>query len=125
VPNYTTGQPDPAPPIPAIPHLYFTDPLGGVDREGHAIRPDFYVDVSATYETKLAMLAEHASQRNWLLQHHGVDDYLAQMERWTRACGRRAGVELAEGFRRYKGHPYPESPLLEDLLGACVVRVSS
>ena len=33
-----------------------------------------------------------------------------------------AGVELAEGFRRYKGHPYPESPLLEQLLGGAVVK---
>ena len=125
VPNYATGQPGAAPPTDAIPHLYFVDPLGSADREGHAVNPDFYVDVSATFETKKAMLAEHASQRNWLLQHHGVDDYMLQMERWTRASGLRAGVELAEGFRRYKGHPYPESPLLEDLLCDCVVRVSS
>jgi N-acetylglucosamine malate deacetylase 1 len=124
VPNYATGAPDPAPPLHAIPHLYFTDPLGGVDRDGRAVRPDFYVDVSEVFETKRAMLAEHASQRNWLLEHHGVDDYMLAMERWTRASGLHAGLELAEGFRQYKGHPYPESPLLQDLLGTCVVRVS-
>ena len=27
----------------------------------------------------------------------------------------------AEVFRRYKGHPYPETPLLEDLLGSAVL----
>ena len=124
VPNYATGLPGAAPPIRAIPHLYFADSLGSVDRDLRPIVPDFYVDVSATFETKKAMLAEHASQRNWLLQHHRVDDYLLQMERWTRTNGRRAGLELAEGFRRYKGHPYPESPLLEGLLGERVVRVA-
>lgn len=117
MPNYRTGATDAAPPVPAIPHLYFTDPMGGVDREGRPVVPDFLVEVSATFETKKAMLAEHASQRNWLLRHHGVDDYLLQMERWTRANGARAGVAMAEGFRHYKGHPYPESPLLESLLG--------
>ncbi|MCL6506061.1 MAG: hypothetical protein K6T59_03460 [Bryobacteraceae bacterium] len=40
------------------------------------------------------------------------------MERWTRECGRRAGLEFGEGFRRYKGHPYPQTPLLEELLGS-------
>jgi len=117
VPNYATGAPDPAPPLAAIPHLYFADSLGGVDRDGRPIAADFYVDVAATFATKRAMLAEHASQRNWLLQHHGVDDYMIQMERWTREAGARAGLELAEGFRRYKGHPYPQTPLLEELLG--------
>jgi hypothetical protein len=73
-------------------------------------------------ETKTAMLAEHASQREWLLRHHGIDNYLETMKAWTRENGRRAGLEYAEGFRRYKGHPYPESPLLEELLGATVVR---
>jgi hypothetical protein len=48
----------------------------------------------------------------------GIDDYLEMMERWTRANGKHAGVELAEAFRCYKGHPYPESPLLEQLAGA-------
>jgi hypothetical protein len=51
------------------------------------------------------------------LRHHGMDNYLAEMERWTRECGEHAGLKLAEGFRRYKGHPYPPSPLLEELLG--------
>ena len=120
-PNYRTYAPDPAPPVPAIPHLYFMDAVGGVDRESRPIAADFFVDVKKVFELKKAMLAEHASQRTWLRQHHGIDEYLEMMERWTRANGERAGVELAEGFRRYKGHPYPESPLLQQLLGAAVV----
>jgi LmbE family N-acetylglucosaminyl deacetylase len=120
-PNYATGARDAAPPIAAIPHLYFMDPIGGVDRDGRAVLPDFFVNVAAQMETKTAMLAEHASQRQWLLKHHGIDNYLEMMEAWTRENGARAGVEYAEGFRRYKGHPYPQTPLLEELLGASVV----
>jgi len=115
--NYHTGAPDPARPLDAIPHLYFMDPVGGVDRDGNPIVPDFIVNVESTFEQKKMMLARHRSQREWLLKHHGIDDYLETMEQWTRACGSRAGLELAEGFRRYKGHPYPQTPLLEELLG--------
>lgn len=122
-PNYQTRFDSPAAPLPAIPHLYFMDAVGGVDRDNRPIPPDFYVDIGATFAVKREMLAAHASQREWLLQHHGMDDYLEQMERWTREHGRRAGVEFAEGFRRYKGHPYPESPLLENLLGDVIRRL--
>jgi LmbE family N-acetylglucosaminyl deacetylase len=116
-PNYHIGaEPGSEPgaaPLPAIPHLYFMSPLGGTEA-------DFYVDIGGTFAVKRAMLAEHESQRSWLAKHHGMDDYLAQMERWTRANGQRAGVEFAEGFRQYRGHPYPETPLLQDLLrGYC------
>ena len=120
--NYVTGAQPPAPPLTAIPHLYFMDPISGVDLEGCPVLPDFFVNVEAQMEIKTAMLAEHASQREWLLKHHGMDDYLETMRAWTHENGQRAGIEFAEGFRRYKGHPYPESPLLEELLGATVVR---
>ena len=35
-PNYTTRQWEPAPALAKIPHLYFVDPLEGVDRDGTA-----------------------------------------------------------------------------------------
>jgi N-acetylglucosamine malate deacetylase 1 len=116
LPHYHTGQIPAAPALNAIPHLYFMDPVGGVDRDDRVTVPDFWIDVSASFETKLAMLTEHASQRAWLRKHHGIDDYLVQMERWTAAQGGRAGTRYAEGFRRYKGHPYPQAPVLEDAL---------
>ena len=122
--NYATGASDPAPRLEAIPHLYFMDPIGGADRELQPVLPDFYVDVSPTFERKRSLLAEHRSQREWLLRHHGIDDYLVMMERWTRSLGARAGVDYAEGFRRYKGHPYPQSGLLEELLAGSVVQGS-
>jgi LmbE family N-acetylglucosaminyl deacetylase len=112
-PNYTAGE---APALAHLPHLYFMDAISGVDREARAQLADFYVEIGATFATKRAMLACHESQRAWLRRQHGIDDYLETMERWTREVGRRAGCEFAEGFRRYKGHPYPQSPLLENLL---------
>ena len=119
-PNYATGAPSAARALDAIPHLYFMDPIGGVDRDNRPIMADFFVDIERQFATKRAMLAEHASQREWLLQQHGMDDYLLTMEHWTRERGSRAGVSLAEGFRHYKGHPYPETPLLEDMLGQVI-----
>ena len=116
-PNYRTGAEKPAPALESIPHLYWMDPVGGEDREGRAIEPEFVVNVSETFAVKRAMLAEHASQREWLRHHHGTDDYLDTMEHWTRERGRRAGLAYGEGFRQYRGHPYPRSPLLQQLLG--------
>lgn len=120
-PNFDTRAEHAAPPLGAIPHLYLMDPAGGVDRQGNRIEADFLVDVTSTFAIKREMLACHASQRNWLMRQHGMDDYMITMEDWTRQRGREARVEFAEGFRQYKGHPYPESPLLEELLGPDLV----
>ncbi len=119
-PNYATTAQKPAPALPAIPHLYFMDSVGGVNRSGAVVQPGFFVDVASVMEMKTKMLAQHASQRNWLKKQHGMDDYLETMQNWTRERGRLAGLDLAEGFRRYPGHPYPQTPLLEDLLGGFV-----
>jgi hypothetical protein len=97
------------------------DPVGGRDRENNVVRPDLIVDVAGTFERKREMLAEHASQREWLRAHHGVDEYLLAMERWTRERGALAGVSHGEGFRQYRGHPYPESPLLQELLSGAAI----
>ena len=34
-----------------------------------------------------------------------------------------AGLHYGEGFRQYRGHPYPETPLLQELLGEQVVQL--
>jgi LmbE family N-acetylglucosaminyl deacetylase len=116
IPNYTTPPESPA--LLAIPHMYFMDPIDQRDRNGNLTVPDFTIDVASTFETKTKMLATHRSQRDWLQQQHGMDDYLKQMEDWTRACGTRAGVAFGEGFRHYKVHPYPHEPLLQRTLSA-------
>lgn len=116
-PNYATRQWEPAPPLSKIPHLYFVDPLEGNDREGRPVPPDFHVEVSDVFETKRSMLACHASQRNWLLRQHGIDEYLDSQAAWSARRGSEIGAAHAEGFRQYRGHPYPQDNLLLALLG--------
>src|SRR5271155_5710370 len=111
-PNYTTRQWEPAPALTKIPHLYFVDPLEGVDRDGVAVPVDFYVDVTRVFPTKREMLACHASQRDWLLRQHGIDEYLEVQAKWGAHRGAEIGVAHAEGFRQYRGHPYPQDNLL-------------
>lgn len=117
MPNYETQSPA----TEAIPHVYFMDPLGGRDRDDRVVRPDFIVDVSGGFAAKREMLAKHVSQREWLRSHHGIDEYLLQMERWTVERGALAGVSHGEGFRQYRGHAYPASPLLQDLLSGVAI----
>ncbi|HYC00113.1 MAG TPA: PIG-L family deacetylase [Candidatus Limnocylindrales bacterium] len=116
--NFATLAPQPAPILAHVPHLYYVDSLEGVDIFGHPVLPDFYIDVSATFETKKAMLACHASQRQWLAAQHGIDEYLDSMERWSRRRGEEIGVEHAEAFRQHRGHAYPRSNLLLRLVAA-------
>ena len=123
VPNYRVpGSGGAAAHLQSIPHLYFMDSLEGNDRGGKPIRPDTFIDIEEVFETKRQMLACHESQRDWLRTQHGIDDYLTAMENWTSDAGRRCGVKYAEGFRRYPGHPYPQTPLLEELVLDYVVR---
>lgn len=121
--NYATGAANPAAPLPGIPTLYFMDPIGGCDREGVRVTPDFVVNVTDVFEKKEAMLGKHESQRDWLLKHHGVNNYVKMMEAHTSATGALAGVPLGEGFRQYRGHPYPQAPLLQQLLDGFVRQV--
>ncbi len=69
------------------------------------------------FETKRQMLACHASQRNWLLRQHGIDEYMDSQAKWGGQPGRGDRRRQAEAFRQYKGHPYPHDNLLLKLLG--------
>ncbi len=119
VPHYATGE---AEPLAGIPHLYFMDPIGGRDRQGVRVVPDFGADIAGVFSTKQAMLAAHASQDSWVARQHGVSDHLASMEAWSRRRGKDFGVALAEGFRQYRHHPYPATPLLQELLGSALLQ---
>ncbi len=115
-PNYATRQWDPAPATQKIPYLYYVDPIEGIDYYGNAIPADFIIDVSATMETKLEMLACHASQREWLRRQHGLDEYLDGCRRWSAARGAKIGREYGEAFTQHRGHPYPHDNVLAELL---------
>ena len=117
IPNYDTLQQNPARAIDRIPHLYYVDPIEGIDWFGRPIEPEFVIDISRTFDLKQRMLACHASQRGWLLKQHGIDEYLNSCERWSRARGGKIGATYGEAFRQHKGHPYPHDNLLSQELG--------
>ncbi len=122
-PNYSTRQWEPSPPTDHLPHLYYVDPIEGVDHFGRPVEPHCYVDISDTFETKRQMLACHDSQRAWLRAQHGVDEYLESQRRWSAARGSEMGVAYAEAFRQHRGHPYPGDNLLVELIGAAKCRI--
>lgn len=103
--------------LPAIPHLYYCDPLEGKDPLGRAITPASRIDISAVIDAKAGMLAAHSSQRDWLMKHHGMDHYVQAMLDWSALRGRECGVAYAEGFRQHLGHSYPQDNILGKLLG--------
>jgi LmbE family N-acetylglucosaminyl deacetylase len=121
-PNYDTSAHGDYPATNRIPHLYFADPAEGTDRDCVPVRPQFVVDVTAVMDTKREMFARHASQRLWLQQHHGMDDYLATLNEWSAKVGAYSGVAYGEGFRQYRMHPYPVTGRLEELLGDGLVK---
>jgi N-acetylglucosamine malate deacetylase 1 len=119
VPNFLKDRGHP-PPLERIPHLYYCDPIEGKDLLGHEIAPGVVIDISSAIDTKTAMLVCHASQRDWLLKHHGMDQYTEAMRQWGGKRGRAYGVAFAEGFRQHRGHSYPPDDLLGRLLGTLV-----
>jgi LmbE family N-acetylglucosaminyl deacetylase len=118
LPNFATRQWEPAPPLARIPHLYFADPIEGIDRDGSPVPAGFIVDVARVFALKRQMLACHASQRNWLLRQHGIDEYLESQAQWGTRRGAEIGVAQGEAFRQYLGHPYPKDNLLLTILGS-------
>ena len=101
-----------------VPHLYYCDPIEGIDPyTGQKVEPTTLVDITGTYEKKAAMLAAHASQREWLRAHHGMDEYVESMKRWSAHRGSQLGTTYAEGFVQHMGHPYPHNDLLKELFG--------
>ena len=116
VPNYSTQQWDPAPILSGIPHLYYVDAIEGIDYFGRPIAPEFTVDISATFDQNIQMLVCHASQRNWLLKQHGLDEYLESCRKWSAKRGAEIGAAFGESFTQHNGHPYPHDNLLKKLL---------
>lgn len=103
-----------------IPHLYYCDAIEGKDLFGNDVRPQFCIDISGVMELKAAMLAAHASQREWLLKQHGMDQYIQAMKDWGQKRGQSCGVTCAEGFRQHLGHSYPQDNLLGKMLGTAL-----
>lgn len=101
----------------SVPWLYYTDPIQGVDEADAPVTPTTIIEITQQQETKLQMLACHASQREWLRVHHGVDDYLDAARRHDAWRGSAINVPAAEAFVQHRGHAYPRNDLLDQLFG--------
>ena len=89
VPNIVTE----APPCDRIPEIYYFDTLAGID-----FVPQYYVDISETFEMKKAMLACHCSQSAWLENQYDMN-YMQFIEYTCRYRGVQCGVKYAECFQ--------------------------
>lgn len=116
VPLFRTFDVTAAPAGTATPCLYYADPVEGVDIFGDRVIPRFYVDISDVIERKKEFLSTHASQREWLRRHHGVDEYLIRMSEWAAQNGKECDAPYAEGLRQHLGHGHPSEPRLQNLL---------
>ena len=96
-----------------IPYLYYLDPMEGIDLFGNEINADTIVDISHVIDIKEKMLVCHASQRNWLLEHHGMDEYVHTMKEFSEKRGRDINKKYGEGFRQHLGHAFPKDNILK------------
>lgn len=110
MPNFWTYGDEP--PSSGVPHLYYSVPMEAKTLYGDPWEPRFRVDISEKMDVKVEMLSRHKSQRDWLLKHHGIDEYIESMKRWAAEQGKPAGLAQAEGFRQHLGHAFPRDNIL-------------
>lgn len=104
-------------------YLYHAQPHMNRDGMRTLVVPELFVNITAEMDTKLKMLGCHESQRQWLDETQGMDDYLENMRSGGAEVARmsgEAGWEYAEGFRRhsYAGFSAKDGDLLAEVLGA-------
>lgn len=115
----------PEKPFGPTPHLYYSDPIEGVDIYGQKISPNIYVDVSSEMELREKMLACHESQRSWLQSHHQMDEYIQAMKDFSAQRGKECGCRYAEGFIQHAGHGYPRQDILSETLSEHIMSPKS
>lgn len=95
-----------------VPYLYYSDGHAGVDRMGNPIQPSTCIDITEQLDRKTEMLACHASQREWLKAHNGIDEYLSAMRGYCHKRGQQFDLEAAEVFVQHRGPGHPANDLL-------------
>jgi LmbE family N-acetylglucosaminyl deacetylase len=96
-----------------IPYLYYLDPIEGKDIFGNEVKASTIVNISDTMEIKEKMLLCHESQQNWLMAHHGMDEYISSMKEASKKRGMEISTKYAEGFRQHLGHAFPQDNVLK------------
>ena len=127
IPNWkATFNGKPAKPCEKMPAILYADPVDHVDSLGRRVPARYVVDISSVIDDKEKMLASHASQRSWLREQHGEDEYLHWMRRQGAARAEDFGngsVTYAEGYRPHLGSGFPKTDFLSPALGAGRVKI--
>lgn len=100
IPNYPS-RPRRRPTLAPV-TLYHSAPHGLCGPLRQTWEPEFYVDTTSVHARKLAALACHRSQKEWLDASQGMDSYLVAATVDSEELGRRSGCcQHAEGFTRH------------------------
>ncbi len=121
--NYVTEPP--CEPFGGPMALYHALPHGLCGPLGESPVPSHFVGIEEVFGRKREMLAQHQSQKEWLDVSQGMDAYLLDMEKTSRAVGQMSGrFSLAEGFSKHScaGFAAPDWDPLSALLGDRVLR---
>jgi hypothetical protein len=103
-------------------YLYHAQPHLNRDGMRQFVVPSLFVNVTGEMDTKLKMLGCHESQRQWLDETQGLDDYLESMRRSgaevAQMCSQ-PGWEYVEGFRQHShvGFSANDQDILAEVLG--------
>ena len=100
MPNFKTIPPRPAVEIEVT--VYHALPHGLCDGLRRRLVPGSFVNTAPVQQVKLAALAVHQSQQEWLDTSQGMNSYLAAMEAMSHEVGRLSRRFVhAEGWRRH------------------------
>ena len=100
--SFLATLPNIMPEVPAqqhMPALFYMDSLAGA-----GFTPEYYVDITDTYEVKIQMLSKHESQLKWLKDHDNID-IVQFVQTVARRRGVECGVQYAEAFRAARVWP--------------------
>lgn len=104
--------------------VYHCQPVGNTTPLGDLVRPHFFIDETDVIEQKVAALACHASQKQWLDESQGQDSYLQTLRDLSLQVGEMSGkFKNAEGWRRHShwGFCGPDDNPLREALADIIV----
>lgn len=82
--------------------IYHAQPFWNRTQLRERVEPELYVNVTEVEERKVAALACHVSQKQWLDESQGHDSYLQTLRDLDEEVGRMSGLfAKAEGWRRH------------------------
>lgn len=108
----------------SVPYLYYWSPSGGIDLYGEVFPAHFLITLSdREMKVQKEGIAAHASQREWLRRHYGVDQYIGMTEKWASSWIPHFGMEgktkykYAEAFAQDLSSGFPRTDILSKILG--------